>query len=101
VDDVAACEVADAPHRQVAYIWFIFKYHYLDNHFCQNNNYYYDTADRPNPMRDDAVHEKVPKKDEYEHRMELHAIRERGRSDASAVAKKARAGFAGRRLQLL
>jgi hypothetical protein len=52
-------------------------------------------------MRDDAVHEKVPKKDEYEHRMELHAIRERGRSDASAVAKKARAGFAGRRLQLL
>jgi hypothetical protein len=41
-------------------------------------------------MRDDAVHEKVPKKDEYEHRMELHAIGERARSDASAVAKKAR-----------
>ena len=68
MDDVAACKVADAPYHKV-------------------------TANRPNPMRDDAVHEKVPKKDEYEHRMELHAIGERARSDASAVAKKARAGF--------
>ena len=91
VDDVAACEVADAPHRQVAYIWFIFKYHYLDNHFCQNNNYYYDTADRPNPMRDKAVHQKVPKKEEDEQRIELHAICERDRGDASAVAEGKRA----------
>ena len=66
VDDVAACEVADTPLREVAW-------------------------DRPNPMRDKAVHQKVPKKEEDEHRIELHAIGERDRGDASAVAKGKRA----------
>ena len=62
VDDVAACEVADTPLHEVA-------------------------GDRPNPMRDEAVHQKVPKEEEDEHRIELHAIGERDRGDASAVAE--------------
>jgi hypothetical protein len=66
VDDVAAGEVTNSPPRKVA-------------------------GDRPNPMHDEAVHHKVPKEEEDQHRKKLHAISELDRGDASAVAKGKRA----------
>jgi sRNA-binding protein len=66
VDDVAAGEVTNSPPRKVA-------------------------GDRPNPMHDEAVHHKVPKEEEDQHRKKLHAISELDRGDASAVAEGKRA----------